>query len=286
LISNTAIGTTSIQLVAPASALVSASPSDLLADAAAHVSQITLSQLTDSGGLPIPDGAKVALTAASSAATVGGAWVATVGGTILSAGTTPGDGDVAPNNDKFRVFTVAGGQVQAVYSATGLSADVDETKVARVAVVPASSTGNTLTNAAIGVGVINLHGTSTATPSGPVSLHLSGESATVTFGGIKDSAGNLVPDGTLVAVTAAGSVTTSGGSWVASSGGTIVDGVAASDARFHLFPVVNGSVTVTYSTAGASGGIARVQVIPARIDGTLIGSRVLNGGVWAITVTQ
>jgi hypothetical protein len=41
---------------------------------------------------------------------------------------------------------------------------------------------------------------------------------------------------------------------------------------------------VTYSTAGASPGTARIQIAPSANDGTLIGNRSLVGGVHVITV--
>ncbi len=50
--------------------------------------------------------------------------------------------------------------------------------------------------------------------------------------------------------------------------------------------MTNGAVTVTYSTAGAGVGTARVQLVPAKTDGTVLGSTTLMGGVWAINVTN
>jgi len=127
--------------------------------------------------------------------------------------------------------------------------------------------------------------------STPVAITLSlsaGGAATVTFSGIKDSAGNTVPDGTNVAVTAApGCLTVTNGSCNSSSGGTISGGTPSpSDSRFQVFTVTNGSISVTYSTAGASVGTATVQAIPANVDGTIIRSLALFGGLWPITITN
>jgi hypothetical protein len=49
---------------------------------------------------------------------------------------------------------------------------------------------------------------------------------------------------------------------------------------------VSGSITVTYSSAGASVGTAVVQIVPATPSGGVIGSTDLNGGVWPITITN
>ncbi len=109
--------------------------------------------------------------------------------------------------------------------------------------------------------------------------------ATVTFSGIKDSAGNVVPDGTVVVATAAGSalVNPSSGFYYQSSGGTITDGTPAGS--FKAFTVVNGSVTVTYSSVGANTGTATVQLAPALPNGNILGNYSLVGGAWGITIT-
>jgi hypothetical protein len=112
----------------------------------------------------------------------------------------------------------------------------------------------------------------------------------VTFSGIKDSAGNAVPDGTAVGVTTGSYVALNNGFYVVSTGGTIVDGTtSSSNGNFKIFTTLNGSVTVTYSSAGASVGPAAVQIVPATSSGGIIGGglpSVLNGGVWNITITN
>jgi len=281
----------SIPLLAPGSAVVAANPSDIFADNGDHRSQVTVTGLLQSDGItPVPDGAKVALTVSSSCVAVqNGSCVPSAGGTLLTAGTSPGDGSSATNSNQLEIFTVAGGKVQAIYSDQGIFAGVNQTQTVSVSVVPASSTGSTLTTNIIGIGTILLHGTTSATASGPTSLSLSaGGTATVTFSGIKDSAGNTVPDGTNIAVTAApGCLTVTSGSCNSSSGGTITGGTpSTSDSRFQVFTVTNGSISVTYSTTGASLGTATVQTIPARVDGTIIGNLALIGGTWQISITN
>jgi hypothetical protein len=110
----------------------------------------------------------------------------------------------------------------------------------------------------------------------------------VTFSGIKDSAGTVVPDGTLVAVTAASNVLTdsTGTTNVASTGGSIVNGTTSpSGANYKVFPVQNGTITVTYSPAAAGLGTARIAIAPALSSGATNGGKALVGGVWAITIT-
>jgi hypothetical protein len=155
-----------------------------------------------------------------------------------------------------------------------------------VVVVPADETGAILSTTAYGWGTLHLHGTSSATASGPTSLPLSGGEGTVTFSGIKDSAGNTVPDGTRVVATALDCGTLDeNSSCILSTGGTLMDGAASpSGVGFRVFTVTGGSVTVTYSTQGAAAGTARIQLAPATPDGAILGSQSLVGGVWPITV--
>ncbi len=288
-ISSLAVATVSVQLVAPGSANVTVSPADLTASGTSNQSSVTISGLKDSDGVtPVPDGALVGLTSVPDAAITsnGCCYIAGAGGTISSAGTSPGDGTLATNNSNFEQFTVAGGQVVASYSDLGITAGIGQTVQAYVAVVPLSSSGAVLTNDAIGVGTVNLHGVTSTTANGPSTLNAN-STGTVTFGGIKDSAGNTVPDGTAVAVTVGSSITIYNGSYVVSTGGTIVNGSPSqSNSNYRIFTTAGGSITVTYSSAGASVGTAVVQIVPATPSGAVIGNQDLNGGVWPITIAN
>ncbi len=289
VISNTAVATVAVQLLAPGSASVSASPVDLTANGNSNQSAITISGLKDSDGVtPVPDGALVGLTSNPYVAIFNGSYVAGSGGTIASAGTSPGDGTVSTSNSNFQQFTVAGGQVSASYSDLGITAGVGQTVQGYIAVVPMNSSGGVLTNNAIGVGTVNLHGVTSTTANGPATLSLStNPTGSVTFSGIKDSAGNTVPDGTPVAVTVGSYITINNGSYVVSTGGTIVNGSPSqSNSNYKIFTTVGGSITVTYSSAGAGIGTASVQAVPATPAGGIVGNTVLNGGVWAITITN
>jgi hypothetical protein len=289
-ISINAVATVSVQLLAPGSANVSVSPVDLTANGNSNQSSVTISGLKDSDGVtPVPDGALVGLTSVPFAAISNGFYVTGAGGTISSAGTSPGDGTITTNNSNFQQFTVAGGQVLASYSDLGITAGIGQTVQGYIAVVPLSSTGAVLTSNAIGVGTVNLHGVTSTTANGPATM-TANTTANVTFGGIKDSAGNTVPDGTAVAVTVGTFITINNGFYVQSTGGTIVNGSPSqSNSNYKIFTTAGGSITVTYSSAGASVGTASVQIVPATPNGTIIGGglpSVLNGGVWAITITN
>lgn len=286
-ISYTAVATVSIEF--PGSATVSVSPADLTANGLSNQSAVTISGLKDTDGItPVPDGALVGLTSVPYVTIYGCCWVGGAGGTISAAGTSPGDGTLATNNSNFQEYTVAGGQVLASYSDLGVTAGVGQTVQGYVAVVPLSSNGSVLTTTAIGLGAVNLHGVTSTTATGPATMSLSANSTrSVTFSGIKDSAGNMVPDGTAVAVTAGSYIALNGCCWVVSAGGTIVDGnPSPSGGNYKVFTTVNGSVTVTYSTAGASVGTATVQILPAKPNGSVINNVVLNGGVWPIAITN
>jgi hypothetical protein len=289
-ISRTELATVSVQLLSPGSATVSASPADLPANGFNNQTQITVSGLLDSDGLtPVPDGAKVALSANNCAALFpNGLCVGSVGGQIFSGGVTPGDGTISSNNGNFFVFTVSGNNVHAGYGDQNIIAGVNQTQVANVAVVAADVNSNTLTRTEIGVGTVNLHGTTSTTASGPASLHL-GQTATVTFSNIKDSAGNLVPDGTMVVVATANCAALfSNGLCVGSTGGSLLDGTPLSpnNGNFHVYSVVKGGITVSYSSTGASLGTANIQIVPADQNGNTINRTVLFGGTWAINITN
>jgi hypothetical protein len=285
-----AIATVPVQLLSPGSAMATATPSDVFSDGGDHRSQVVFTGLLDADGVtPVPDGAKVALTAGNCVARHQDfSCILSVGGTLLSAGTTPGDGTPSPSNGSFSVFTVAGGQVRAVYSDSSFASTVNQTQVASVAAAPADVNGNVLTIASFAAATIQLRGATSAVASGPATLSLAGGTGTVTFSGIKDSVGNTVPDGTVVAVTTGNCITRDVNfNCNLSVGGTLVDGTtSSSNAAYKTYTVTNGSVTVTYSTAGASVGTATVQLAPARPDTSVIANTSLIGGTWAITVTN
>ena len=73
------------------------------------------------------------------------------------------------------------------------------------------------------------------------------------------------------------------GSFYASVGGTIVDGTPSTNSNFKVFPVINGTVTVTYQPP-AGAGTARIQIAPARPNLSIIQTRSLIGAGWTFVV--
>src|SRR5207244_4261151 len=142
------------------------------------------------------------------------------------------------NYSSFKIYTVAGGQVQFSYSDINVSTDVSQTKTARIAVVPATAANATSPPnggqpTPFAIGTVSLTGVTSTTASGPASLVRGGQIGTILFTGIKDSMGNTVPDGTLIVASAAGY-------YGPSIGGTIVGGtVSPTNSQFKVFTVVN-----------------------------------------------
>src|SRR5439155_22829274 len=117
----------------------------------ALLARLPTANLTDAGGAPGPDGAKVAISVASNVAIdpATNSYVQSAGGQLQSSGTTAGDGTLATSTSSYQVYTVAGGRVLASYSDVSLTAGVNETKVARVSVVGATTSGAISTSQAM-----------------------------------------------------------------------------------------------------------------------------------------
>ena len=289
VISQQAIATVSVRLVPPTSVTVSVSPVNLSAHSPSMISQITLTNLKSAEGLPMPDGSKVGISVVNNATFVGCCFIGSAGGSISSAGTLPDDGTPASNNGNFKVFTVAGGEVHAVYDGSVVTAGNGEVKTANVQIVPVSSTNTVLSTRAIGTAPIRINGVASTTGSTPAPLKVPG-TTTVTFSNIRDAAGNVVPNGTPVAVTVANNATFTGCCFNGSVGGTITNGTASpSGTQWKWFTVQDGAISVDYSTAGVTAGLpatTRLQIVPARNDGSVYGGATLNGGLVAITLTN
>lgn len=281
LISQEAVATAEVELVPAGADRMAAAPVDLFADGSSRLSSLTFSLGS------VPNGSQVALTVSDCAATDDlGACIPSTGGTILTGGTMPSDGAPANGDPRFRLFTVTGGQVKAAYSAEGQKAGVGESPIARISVVPADGAGNVTSTTALVTGEVRLRGMTFAIASGPATLPLVGGEATITFSGIRDAIGNTVPDGTMVLVTAAPCGTfDEAGLCNDSASGTLLDGSPSVEGPdYRAYSVTSGSVSVTYSTSGASLGVARIQMAPAASDGTLIGTKSLLGGVHKVTL--
>jgi len=285
IVSNRALATVPVRLLSPANAVVVSDPPNVTALAPAVQSLVTIKDIKSSDGVKLPDGSKVALSVKSEVAVSGCCWVGSAGGKLLSAGTKPDDGVNATNNANFQIFTIAGGEVKAVWDGAGISAGQNNSVTSNVVVLSADRNGNVLHNQALGVGAIRLHGVTSTNASGPAAIPRNGGTATVTFANITDKAGNIVPDGTPVAVTVVSEATVSGCCWVSSAGGTITNGNPSPNAGWKWLTVQNGAVTVQYSPTGAnSGTTARIQITAATLDGKPLSNQTLAGGLWAVNL--
>jgi hypothetical protein len=257
-------------------------PSSTLADGGDNRVTITVAGLTDTVGNPVPDGTMVAATTLEIGVSNpdGSCCVDSAGGNLVNAlGNSPNDG-------RFGFFAVQGGQVQIVYStAAAARLETRQSATARVALLPAQPDGSRIGFRAFAVADITLTGyqtaDATATPTSAVADGLS-KIVTVTLTGVRDTAGNLVPDGAKIAVTTQeiGVVNPDGSCCVNSPGGTIVNGAGSSpnDGRFAFFTVQSGRVDIQYDPAPvqlAVGDVrtARASVLPATPDGSRIGFR-------------
>ncbi|MEA2464338.1 MAG: large repetitive protein, partial [Acidobacteriota bacterium] len=103
--------------------------------------------------------------------------------------------------------------------------------------------------------------------------------STLTITNIRDIHGNIVPDGSRIALTAtAWASRNPRNAPIGSAGGAIVDGeTAANNANFKVFTIQGGRVVATYSSAPVSpnprtGTFAVVQMMAADVDGNVIGT--------------
>ena len=242
----------------PTAATVTANPPQVFANGLT-TSQVTISNI-NRGGVPVPNGTLIAVTAAP-------AFSASLGGTISGASVgTSVDG-------RFQLFSTFGAQVVATYTTPNLGLQ-DSGASGQAAVQVASIDLDTRPVSLIGIGFVSLVGANSAIGSStPTSLVANGTStAAITFT-VRDNANNLVPDGTRIGVTAASVFSTS-------AGGTILGGTTSSvDPRIQVFTTVGGQISATYR-AGTSPGTAVIQ--GAAVDGNGLALR--NLGQFFITL--
>ncbi len=220
-------------------ASLTAVPASLLADTQAHTSVITISGLTDSSGRAVPDGTKLALTAANWFNLDGGCCNDSVGGGFT-------DGTTAANDGRFKVFTLTGGKVVATYTDAGLLRDTGQVSAAIVSVLPADGTNNKIGDRPLARTTVTLAGMGSATVNAPATV-LPSSSTTVTLTNLLDAFGVSVPDGTRVALTVANWFNPDGGCCNSSAGGTLTGGTtAANDGRFSVYTVSGGKITATF----------------------------------------
>jgi hypothetical protein len=272
----------SITLSSATQGAIGAAPSSVLADGQHRFSEITITGLVDVAGQPLVDGTKVAITASAWYRLSDGGWNnASAGGAMVG-------GDPTPNDGRFRTYTVTNQSVTATYSTAGIVADSFQTLAAIISVLPADPAGNRIADRPFLATTVTLAGMGSALFSAPATVAPGGV-VTMIFSDIRDALGNVVPDGTRVALTAQPWYRMSdGGFHNGSAGGTFIDGAAVpNDGRFRSYVVTGGQITATFQAPGGHDVTTVISAVSAdgadnkRVDrpfaiGTI---RVLIGGL-------
>lgn len=240
-----------------ATATATANPTSLVADRQARTSTVTITGLVDAQGRAVPDGTKVAITAS--------AWYRLSDGGYHngSAGGSMTGGDPTPNDGAFRTYTVTNGTVTATYSSAGVFVERGGTATAVLSVLGATPAGNRIAERPFAVATVTLTGLDTATFTGPATVS-PGSTTALTLTNIRDAAGNLVPDGTRIALTAAAWYNRDGSYHNNSAGGTIGGGVATpNDGSFRTFVVTGGQITFSFTAPGSLNVTSVISAISA-----------------------
>jgi hypothetical protein len=214
---------------------------------------ITLSDIRDIEGTRVPDGALVAIAVADMAAKdARGQAVRSAGGEIL-------DGDVAPNNQAFRVFPVIGGTVQATYSSGGVVPAPVRGTLAVVQVQGADAAGNVLGTEVIGAMGINVRAATDQAIVEPAFSTVyadTGDRRVRVAVRVRDAQGNPAADGTKVVVTAASGVASDGSTTIFSAGGRVFGGAdSPSGSNYRALTVMGGQAEFEYSPLTVSASV-------------------------------
>src|SRR5260370_14114337 len=193
----------------------------MLGDGAVHTATVTFKPVIDAFGNALPDGTKLAVSAnPNSAITISGCcYVPSAGGQILS-----GTPSASPG---YNIHTVQGGAVTIPYADQNVTVAPGQQSTANVVVVETNSTGQVSNLTAVGVVPVTIAGlTSAQGTASPTAVFANGGDyrSTITLSNFRDAAGNPVPGGTQLAVTAAAnaSITPSGRCYIASTGEGVV----------------------------------------------------------------
>ncbi len=269
---------TPITLSSARSPTVSA-PSSVFADTGDNRVVVTFSNFSDSLGNPIPDGTKLVVTAQSPCFRDpdDNTCVPSVGGQIIS-------GDDSPDGFGLKTHTVQNRQIEVTYSAIGVGMQSFQAALVSVQVLPAKPNGQRIGDRAIALAKFTATGyhnaAASANPAAVVADGLS-KSVTVTISNIRDTQGNVVPDGAIVLLTASEVCFRhpDDNTCVGSRGGDIVSGTASPDGYGLRAHVVNGGqVTATYDPASVALAfpdvkVANIQVLPGKPNFSRLGDR-------------
>ena len=204
----------------------------------------------------MPNGSKVAITAAPwYRVSDGGYSNSSAGGTMLGGESTPNDGD-------FRTYPVNGGSVTATYSSVNKFVDTGNTSPAIVSVLAATPAANRIGTRPFASATVMLAGLDSATWLAPATV-APGATVNITLANIRDALGNLVPDGTRLALTARRWYNRDGSYHNGSAGGALPDGASVpNDGDFRAYVVAGGAITFAF-TAPTTANVTSVIAVTA-----------------------
>ncbi|MFP5246348.1 MAG: hypothetical protein ACLGH0_06605, partial [Thermoanaerobaculia bacterium] len=215
-LSQLALGIVPVQTVGTASGSASAFPTTIFADGTEHRSTITISNIKDLLGRPVPEGTLVGVSANSGVAYSGCCFIGSAGGTILG-------GTTAVGNANFKVFAITNGQVVVQYSAQGIS--VSDERIANITVVAVNSTSNVISQQAIATVPVRLvppMAVNVAVSLANLTAHAPSQLSQITLTNLRSAEGLPMPDGSKVGISVNGGATFSGCCFIGSVGGTIL----------------------------------------------------------------
>lgn len=250
-------------------ASVSIVPSSVLADSGDNRVTVTLSNIKDGAGNPVPDGTKVVATA--------GAFCfrdPATNNCVDSAGGTIKSGTPSPDGFGLQAHTIQGGSTQITYSAQPVSLEARQAATAEVQILPAQPGGQRVGNRAFTLAPVILAGYQSADIAGPGQV-APGASANYVVSNIRDTSGNLVPDGSKILVTAGASCfrDPETNNCIDSAGGSITNGTDSPDGfGLKVFAVSGGQITVQFQAPGGA-GTSVLQFLPGRPDNSRTGNK-------------
>ncbi|HTL48656.1 MAG TPA: Ig-like domain-containing protein [Verrucomicrobiae bacterium] len=260
-------------------AISSANPTAVVADGSSKSVTITLTNIRDTSGNVLPDGAQVVLTAEGHCFRnpSDNSCIDSRGGLITT-------GTASPDGFGLKVHVVSGGQITATYDPSSVALEFPDVQTARIQVLPAKPNGGRLGDYAFAVVPVALSSIQQAQVSVvPPSVFAdnSANLSVITLSNIKDAAGNNVPNGSKVVATAGAFCfrNPTDNTCVDSRGGAITTGTASPDGfDLKAHTVQSGSTQITYSAApialeAREAALANVQILPSQPNGSRIGNR-------------
>jgi len=268
-IGNRAFAVVPVSLSSLRQAVVSIAPASILANGGNNLVQVTLTDIKDGAGNSVPNGTKIVATAQAHCFRhpVTNNCIDSRGGAITS-------GAIAPEGFGFQEHTITAGTVQLTYSAQPVSLEAREAATATIQVLPAQPSGLRIGNRAFVIASVTLAGYQSADITGAGQVAPNG-TATYVVSNIRDTSGNVIPDGANILVTAQAHCfrDPDTGNCIPSLGGTITNGAIGPEGfGFQAFTIAGGQISVQFQAPGGT-GTSVLQFMPANPSNLRIGNR-------------